>query len=115
MRKIISDWLEEKNLTFDILLDHNKRNFTERAPLFERDKILLYPPGGTRPKDLLEQLNLAVLIVLIGHCKIFQMGPPNRWKKEPDSDHTDSASDIKGLLHGYEWGLRFGGLELRFG
>ena len=22
---------------------------------------------------------------------------------------------IKGLLHGYEWGLRFGGLELRFG
>ena len=21
----------------------------------------------------------------------------------------------KGLLHGYEWGLRFGGLELRFG
>ena len=22
---------------------------------------------------------------------------------------------LKGLLHGYEWGLRFGGLELRFG
>ena len=24
-------------------------------------------------------------------------------------------TNIKGLLHGYEWGLRFGGLELRFG
>ena len=23
--------------------------------------------------------------------------------------------NLKGLLHGYEWGLRFGGLELRFG
>ena len=26
-----------------------------------------------------------------------------------------SKVKIKGLLHGYEWGLRFGGLELRFG
>ena len=25
------------------------------------------------------------------------------------------CSPFKGLLHGYEWGLRFGGLELRFG
>ena len=25
------------------------------------------------------------------------------------------AWKTKGLLHGYEWGLRFGGLELRFG
>ena len=23
--------------------------------------------------------------------------------------------DTKGLLHGYEWGLTFGGLDLRFG
>ena len=90
----MKDWLEEKNLTFDILLDHNKRNFTERAPLFERDKILLYPPVGTRPKDLLERLNLTVLIVLIGNCKIFQMGPPNGWKQEPHPSHMDSASDI---------------------
>ena len=94
VRNIIRDWLEEKNLTLDILLNHNKRNFTERAPMFESDKILLYPPAGKRPEDLLEQLNLTVLILLIGHCKIFQMGPPNGWKKEPDSDHTDSASDI---------------------
>ena len=30
---------------------------------------------------------------------------------------TDSyvTKHSKGLLHGYEWGLRFGGLELRFG
>ena len=96
MRKIITDWLEEKNLTLGILLNHNKRNFTQRAPgstpLFESDKKLLYPPGGKRPKDLLEQLNLTVLILLIGHCKIFQMGPPNGWKQDPS--HTDSASDI---------------------
>ena len=26
-----------------------------------------------------------------------------------------SRGRFKGLLHGYEWGLRFGGLELRFG
>ena len=26
-----------------------------------------------------------------------------------------SLLQTKGLLHGYEWGLRFGGLELRFG
>ena len=26
-----------------------------------------------------------------------------------------SYQQTKGLLHGYEWGLRFGGLELRFG
>ena len=25
-KKIIRDWLAEKDLTFDILLDHNKRN-----------------------------------------------------------------------------------------
>ena len=97
MRKI-TDWLEEKNLTLDILLNHNKRNFTQRAPgstpLFESDKNLLYPPSGKRPKDLLEQLNLTVLILLIGHCKIYQMGPPNGWKKDPDPSHTDSASDI---------------------
>ena len=94
MRKIITDWLEEKNLTLDILLKHNKISFTQRAPLFECDKKLLYPPGGKRPKDLLEQLNLTVLIVLIGFSKVFQMGPPNGWKKDPDPSHTDSASDI---------------------
>ena len=86
--------MEEKNLTLDILLKHNKISFTQRAPLFECDKKLLYPPGGKRPKDLLEHLNLTVLIVLIGFSKVFQMGPPNGWKKDPDPSHTDSASDI---------------------
>ena len=32
----------------------------------------------------------------------------------PTMTHSDEERD-KGLLHGYEWGLRFGGLELRFG
>ena len=94
MRNIITDWLEEKNLTLDILLDHNKRNFTERAPLFEKDKMLLYPLDGARPNDLMERLDISLSVLLILHCKIFPVGPPKGWAKEPDPGHTDSASDI---------------------
>ena len=94
LRKIIRHWLEKKNLTFDILLDHNKRNFTERAPMFEKDKLLLYPPVGTRPKDLMERLNFTLLVLLIINFKVFQMGPPNGWAKVPDPKQTDPASDI---------------------
>ena len=32
-----------------------------------------------------------------------------------DHKPTATTAKTKGLLHGYEWGLRFGGLELRFG
>ena len=57
--------------------------------------MLLYPRApDTRPKDLLERLNFTLLVLLIVQSKIFQMGPPNGWAKEPDFDHTDSASDI---------------------
>ena len=94
LRKIITDWLEKKNLTLDILLDHNKRNFTERAPLFARDKMPLYPPDGTRPEDLLEHLNLTVLVLLIIHSKILLMGSLKDWTQEPDPSRNDSASDI---------------------
>ena len=94
LRKIIKDWLEKENLTFDILLDHNKRNLTQRAPLFESDKILLYPPDGARPKDLLGRLNFTLLVLLIINFKVYQMGPPNGWAKVPDPNHTDPASDI---------------------
>ena len=94
MRKIIRDWLAEKDLTFDILLDQNKRNFTKRAPLFARDKVLLYPPDGKRPEDLLEHLNLTVLVLLIIHSKILQMGSLSQWTTEPDPSLIDSASDI---------------------
>ena len=93
LRKIIRDWVEENDITFDILLDQNKRNFTKRAPLFASDKMLLYP-RGPRPKDLLEHLNLTVLVLLIIHSKILQMGSLSKWAQEPDPSHTDSASDI---------------------
>ena len=37
------------------------------------------------------------------------------YKLETESMYLADSPNIKGLLHGYEWGLRFGGLELRFG
>ena len=53
-------------------------------------------------------------LLIVMSCEVFCI---NACKCIDTNVHglQDGELSLKGLLHGYEWGLRFGGLELRFG
>ena len=71
VRCIITDWLEEKQLTFNMLLDNNKRGLNKSKFLFDRQKKILYPKGQ-RPENIIETLDLTLLLCLIRLCRVLQ-------------------------------------------
>ena len=94
MKKIIRDFLEKENVTFDEYLDTKKDDITKCQGLFRKDKKLLYPTDGARPKDLLGNVDLTLLAVIVKAFSVFKPSTRKGWDNAPETDDKDPVSDI---------------------
>ena len=94
VRRIVMDWLQEKTLTFDMLLDSNRRGLKNSNRLYARQKKILYP-DSKRPENLIETLDLTLLLLLIGLCRMLRQ-PEGGWTSvnEPPPSSLDPSSDL---------------------
>ena len=78
----------------DEYLKTKKDDITKCQGLFRKDIKLLYPADGASPKDFLENLDLTLLAVIIKVFSVFKPSIKKGWDNAPETDDTDSVSDI---------------------